>query len=120
MQRLRVIEVTVQVTVADFKQGVSFYERLLRRPPDFIPDKEFAEWELIPGCWLQVTKGNPPFGSGPIRFCVEDIEGERERVIAELGVPVTQIQVQKGVPAASCTFVDPWGNHLGFFQELPF
>lgn len=119
MQRLKVIEVTIQVRVDDFKRGVRFYERLLQRPPDFVPHKDFAEWELIPGCWLQVAKGQPAIGSGPIRLCVENIEGERERVITQLGVPVTPIHTRKGAPAAWCTFADPWGNRLGFFQELP-
>lgn len=119
MQRLEVLEMTVQVRVGDYEEGVRFYQRLLRRPPDFIPHEDFAEWELMPGYWLQVAKGEPAPGSGPLRLGVRDIRKERERVIAELGVEVTPIYTREGVPIAWCTFSDPWGNRLGFFQELP-
>jgi catechol 2,3-dioxygenase-like lactoylglutathione lyase family enzyme len=118
MKGLPILEMTVQVRVREFEEGRRFYERLLRRPPDFVPHEGFAEWELLPKCWLQVAEGEPAEGSGPIRFGVSDIERERLRVISELGIEVGQIYSREGVPAKWCTFQDPWGNRLGFFQEL--
>ena len=44
------------------------------------------EWELVPGCWLQLAEGEPMAGSGPLRLGVCDIDKERHRVIAELNV----------------------------------
>lgn len=60
-----------------------WYQTLLNKEPDFMPHKGFAEWELIPGCWLQVMEGVPSRGSGPIRLGVINIENERERLKEE-------------------------------------
>lgn len=38
------IEMTTQLRVADFKRGEAWYTILLKRAPDFIPHKGFAEW----------------------------------------------------------------------------
>lgn len=113
------LQVTVQVRVADFDEGLRFYEHLLNRPPAFRPHEGFAEWELIPGCWLQVALGEPTPGSGPIRLGVVDIQAERRRLVSQLGVEIGEVQTREGVPAAWCTFSDPWGNRLGLFEELP-
>lgn len=115
---LHITEMTIQVRVTDFDEGLKFYERLLRRAPDFIPHEDFAEWELLPKCWLQLAKGSPAVGSGPLRFGVEDIEAERKRIMDDLGIEVGEIQSRGGVPARWCTFTDPWGNRLGLFEEI--
>lgn len=40
----------------------------LKKDADLKPHDGFVEWELIPGCWLQVAKGSPSEGSGPLRL----------------------------------------------------
>ncbi|PEB50507.1 ornithine monooxygenase [Bacillus pseudomycoides] len=95
-----------------------WYQTLLNKEPDFMPHKGFAEWELIPGCWLQVTEGVPSRGSGPIRLGVINIEDERERLKEELGIENFEIYTRIEVPVKWGTFADPWGNRLGFFEYL--
>lgn len=63
-----VIEVTVQVRASDFEKGFNWYRTLLRREPEYAPHDGFAEWELIPGSWLQVAEGAPTEGNGPLRL----------------------------------------------------
>lgn len=111
-------EITVQVRVKDIKKGQRWYQTLLHKEPDFIPHEGFAEWELIPGCWLQVAEGVPAKDSGPIRFGVVDIEAERERITKKLNVENFVIYSREEVPVKWCTFTDPWGNRLGFFEYL--
>ncbi|MBS4195287.1 VOC family protein [Lederbergia citri] len=111
-----VFEVTIQIRVSDFKKGQSWYQTLLKRKPDFTPHKGFAEWEVIPGCWLQVAEGIPSEGSGPIRFGVSNLEQERDRLFKELSLEKFEIFEREGVPAKWGTFKDPWGNQLGFFE----
>ncbi|WP_232698703.1 VOC family protein [Brevibacillus daliensis] len=118
MEQLPVYDMTFQIRVADFEAGSTWYEALLRRSPDFIPHDDFIEWELIKGCWLQLAKGEPAIGSGPLRFGVSDIEKERQRIISELGVEVSEVYTREGVPVKWCTFDDPFGNRLGFYQHL--
>lgn len=113
---MMIFEVTNQVRIVNFKEGQAWYETLLNKKPDFIPHEGFAEWELIPGCWLQVSEEAPTVGNGPIRFGVKNIEAERERLIKELGIEEFEIHSRPEVPVKWGSFSDPWGNQLGFFE----
>ncbi|WP_409276103.1 VOC family protein [Neobacillus sp. SCS-31] len=86
-----IYEMTYQVRVSDFEEGEKWYKTLLNKGPDYTPHAGFAEWELIPGCWLQVAEGTPSKGSGPIRLGVSSIETERNRMIKELDVDSFEI-----------------------------
>ncbi|MBT2690577.1 VOC family protein [Bacillus sp. ISL-47] len=109
---------TVQIRVSDIKEGQRWYETLLNKEPDFVPHEGFAEWELLPGCWLQVAEGLPSDRSGPIRLGVKDLEGERDRVMNQLRVEHFEIFSRKEVPVKWGTFTDPWGNGIGFFEYI--
>ena len=111
-------EMTVQIRVPSMKEGQRYYEILLNREPDFIPHDGFLEWELLPGCWLQVAEGIPSEGSGPIRLAVKDIEAERKRLMEALHIETFEIESRDEVPVKWATFTDPWGNRLGFFEYL--
>lgn len=111
-----IYEMTVQVRVSDIIEGQRFYETLLNRTPDFTPHKGFAEWELIPNCWLQVAEGIPTKGSGPIRLGVVDLVAERRRLMDILKVEEFDIHEREEVPVKWATFSDPWGNQLGLFE----
>jgi catechol 2,3-dioxygenase-like lactoylglutathione lyase family enzyme len=114
-----IFEVTYQIRVSDFEAALNWYKNLLQRGPDLVPHEGFAEWEIIPGCWLQVGEGTPTEGAGPFRFGVPDIEAERNRVVSELNVE--HFEVHRAVDAAGVTygtFSDPWGNRLGFFEYV--
>ncbi|HET7580808.1 MAG TPA: VOC family protein [Bacillales bacterium] len=113
-----IYEITIQVRVEDFEKGQKWYETLLNKEPDFIPHEGFAEWELIPGCWLQAAEGTPAKNSGPLRLGVTDIEAEKDRLVKELNVEPFEIHGREGVPARWATFTDPWGNRIGFFEDL--
>jgi hypothetical protein len=109
-------EMTIQLRVGDFAKGQAWYQTLLQREPDFVPHEGFAEWEVLPGCWLQVAEGEPAVKSGPLRLGVPNLDRERERMIRELGVEPFEIFAREEVPVRWGTFTDPWGNQIGFFQ----
>ncbi|HWL22499.1 MAG TPA: VOC family protein [Ureibacillus sp.] len=111
-------DVTIQVRVDDFNEGQKWYQTLFKRQPDLIPHEDFAEWEVIPGCWIQVAKGNPAKGSGPIRLGVKDIEEERERLLQDLAIAPFEIYSKEGVPVKWGTFQDSWGNFIGLYEYL--
>ena len=90
----------------------------MKKEPDFTPHDGFAEWELIPGCWLQVAEGTPAEGSGPLRLGVISIEQERLRLINELHIESFEIFAREEVPVKWATFSDPWGNRIGFFEYI--
>src|SRR5690606_21933299 len=116
--RYMIFEMTTQVRVTTIKEGQKWYETLLNRKPDFIPHEGFAEWELIPGCWLQVAEGTLTYGNGPLRLGVTNIEAERDRLIEELKIDGFDILSRPEVPVKWGTFTDPWGNRLGFFEYV--
>lgn len=113
-----IFEMTYQVRVQDMKDGQVWYETLLKKQPDFTPHEGFAEWELIPGCWLQVAEGIPSEGSGPLRIGVTDLEAERSRLIHRLHVEEFEIHSREEVPVKWATFSDPWGNRIGLFEYM--
>jgi predicted enzyme related to lactoylglutathione lyase len=51
-----------------------------------------------------------------VRFGVADIRAERERAVG-LGIAVSPVTSLPGV-VAFVDFGDPWGNTLGFYQDL--
>lgn len=112
------LDMTIQVRVTNMEEGQAWYEKLLKKKPDFIPHEGFVEWELIPGCWLQVAEGTPIEGNGPIRLGVTDIVAERARLIEELNIDSFEIHSRQGVPVKRGTFKDPWGNLLGLYEYL--
>jgi hypothetical protein len=113
-----IVEMTMQIRVSDIREGQNWYQTLLNREPDFVPHDGFAEWELIPGFWLQVAKGLPSQGSGPLRLGITDLEEERTRIIRELNVRDFEVHSREEVPVKWCTFSDPWGNRIGFFEYM--
>ncbi|GEL77839.1 VOC family protein [Tenuibacillus multivorans] len=113
-----VFELTIQFRVSDFKEGRKFYEGFFQREPDFVPHDGIAEWEIIPGSWLQLAEGTPAKGSGPLRLGVTDIEAARDRMVNDFGVNHFEFNSREEVPVKWATFVDPWGNGLGFFEYL--
>ena len=113
-----IFEMTTQVRVSNIKEGQEWYETLLNKKPDFIPHDGFAEFELIPGCWLQVAEGTLTEGNGPLRLGVTNIEAERDRLVEQLKIDSFEIHSRPEVPVKWGTFTDPWGNRLGFFEYL--
>jgi hypothetical protein len=113
-----IFEMTYQLRVTDFGEGLKWYKTLLNKEPDFTPHEGFAEWELIPGCWLQVAEGTPSENSGPLRLGVLSIEDERNRMVNELNVETFEILSREEVPVKWATFADPWGNRIGFFEYI--
>ncbi|MBU5345830.1 VOC family protein [Paenibacillus lautus] len=113
-----IFEMTIQVRVSNIEQGQKWYETLLNRKPDFIPHEGFAEWELIPGCWLQVAEGKPTEGNGPLRLGTTNIEVQRDILVKLLKIDDFEIYSRPEVPVKWGTFSDPWGNRLGFFEYL--
>jgi hypothetical protein len=111
-----IYEMTVQVRVSNMEDGQKYYEILLNRQPDFTPHEGFAEWELLPNCWLQVAEGTPTVGNGPLRLGVVDLHAERKRLMDILHIEEFEIFERVEVPVKWATFSDPWGNRLGLFE----
>lgn len=111
-----IFEMTIQYRVLDFEKGQAWYTTLIGREPDFIPHQGFAEWELIPGCWLQLAEGEPGVRNGPLRLGVVDLMEMKTQLMTQLEIEDFDIHSRQEVPVKWATFSDPWGNLLGLFE----
>ncbi|WP_433750460.1 VOC family protein [Falsibacillus pallidus] len=113
-----IFEMTMQVKVLNIDEAIKWYEVFLSKKPEYIPHEGFAEWEILPGCWLQVAESLEFGGAGPIRFGIKDIESEKQRLMKELNITGFEIYSRPEVEVKWGTFQDPWGNEIGLFEYL--
>jgi hypothetical protein len=113
-----ILEVTIQFRVSNYKEGQQYYSSIFQKNPDFVPHEGFAEWEVIPGCWLQIAEGEPAGENGPLRLGVPNLDKERNRLVKECNVDKFEIYTRNEVPVKWATFSDPWGNKIGLFEYI--
>jgi catechol 2,3-dioxygenase-like lactoylglutathione lyase family enzyme len=108
--------VTVVVGVTGMDEALAFYRQFFGRAPDFVLAEDFQEYEVVAGMWYQLTTRVAPGRGRRVRFGVSDIWAERQALISQ-GLEVTEIAGEPGI-VAWCEFKDPFGNPLGYFQDL--
>lgn len=113
-----VVGVTFTLKSGPANAAVAFYTELLGRAPDYSPHEDFHEWELRPDAWLQLSTDADPVSpsSFRVRFQVHDLNAA-VRLLRDRGVAVDEPATLPGVVAFT-NFADPWGNPLGFFQDV--
>ena len=62
------------VPVSDLQASSRWYEALFGRPADNNPMPTLAEWQVVPGGWVQVFTDAERAGSGLLNFAVDDLE----------------------------------------------
>ncbi len=113
-----VIGMTFMLRTGPTGEAVAFYRELLGRDPDYSPHQDFHEWQVRPDAWLQVATEARDItpSSFRLRFQVHDLATAVVRLRAR-GVEVHEPTTLPGVVAFT-DFADPWGNPLGFYQEV--
>jgi catechol 2,3-dioxygenase-like lactoylglutathione lyase family enzyme len=111
---------TLQLEVSDLARAREFYTALLGSAPEFEPHEDFLEWRVVPSgeTWIQAVgvSGQVRPLTCRVRFGVADIRVERDRLVG-MGVEASPVTSLPGV-VAFIDFADPWGNALGFYQDL--
>jgi catechol 2,3-dioxygenase-like lactoylglutathione lyase family enzyme len=107
---------TIQLRVPDIERGKAFYASLIGREPDFSPHLDFHECQLRSEAWLQLGEGTP-LAAYPLRLGVSDIEQRRSEIERDLSVSCSPVAFIPGL-VAYCSFLDPFGNKLGFYEDL--
>jgi catechol 2,3-dioxygenase-like lactoylglutathione lyase family enzyme len=110
---------TVQLYVAERVAGRKFYTTLFGREPDFAPEEDFLEWRVADGAefWVQLVAGQQRPLPTRLRLRVEDIRAAIAWSRTALGVDPNEPEDLLGVVSYT-DFTDPWGNRLGFYQDL--
>lgn len=109
----------VYVPTEETAKARSFYSRLFGREPEFEPHDDFFEWSPLAGqeCWFQISgkvDATPMFNRA--RFRVLEI-GEAVAFLDSSGIDHSEPSQLPGV-VAFVDFADPWGNQLGYYQDL--
>jgi catechol 2,3-dioxygenase-like lactoylglutathione lyase family enzyme len=98
--------------VADIAASAAWYERLLGRAPDLVPNGREAAWRLTDTGWIYVVAGDARAGRGLVTILVDGID-DHVAGFARRGLPVDVQTVPEGRRA---TLTDPDGNTLAFVQ----
>ncbi len=98
------------VPVSDLQVSSRWYEALFGRPADNNPMPTLAEWQVVPGAWVQIFSDSARAGSGLLNFAVDDlpthVAGLRQRGLE----PGDITGANKGVHLSAIT--DPDGNTI--------
>jgi hypothetical protein len=100
--------------VEDVGLSVLWYERLVGRAPDLVPDERTACWRLAESAWIYVTLDVDRAGTGMVTLLVDDLDAfiaqadERE---VEMGA-VESV----GVAGRGVVLADLDGNRLQVAQ----
>jgi catechol 2,3-dioxygenase-like lactoylglutathione lyase family enzyme len=99
--------------VTDYETARAWYERVLGRPPDMLPNADEAVWHLAGAASIYVVAGHEHAGGGLLTVAVDSMEG----LLAELaacGVPARTERPVAGMARVSVS--DPDGNAITFFE----
>jgi catechol 2,3-dioxygenase-like lactoylglutathione lyase family enzyme len=101
--------------VADLASARAWYERLLGRPPDMIPNENEVVWQLAEAGWIYVVEDGERAGRGLLTLIVDNLD-EEAATLAERGVAAGPID--EGAIVRKLEIADPDGNRVTFGQPL--
>ncbi|MHB8241482.1 MAG: VOC family protein [Solirubrobacteraceae bacterium] len=111
---MTITHVFAGIAVADRAASGQWYERLLGRAPDLIPNEQEAAWRLTETGWIYIVVDPERAGTGLHTLLVDDLDaflGDVER----RGIVVGHVETyENGTRRAGIT--DPDGNRLGVGQ----
>src|SRR5215211_4500860 len=110
---------TLQIQVDNLDRARRFYGMLFGAVPEFEPHDDFLEWRIGAGeTWVQVVGVSGPARPllNRVRFRVDDLAAAGAAVESS-GTPVSPVTTLPRV-VRWVDFTDPWGNHLGFYEDL--
>jgi hypothetical protein len=111
-----VSDVFTAIPVADFGAARDWYERLLGRPADLIPNENEAAWQLAEKAWIYVIGDAGRAGGTMLTILVDDLEAHVATLSAR-GVATAAIETLSYAKRLLVT--DPDGNRLTFAQPTP-
>jgi len=104
------------IPVAEIASGRPWYERLMGRPPDLIPNDNEVAWQVAEEGWIYVVADSARAGSGLLTILVDDLDGQLAE-LASRDIATGEIETIPGA-ARKATLTDPDGNKITFGEVL--
>lgn len=111
---MEITHVFAGLAVTDHESARGWYERLLGRPPDMLPKKDEAVWQLASTGSIYVVADIERAGSGLLTIAVNDLQ-EHLAELADRGIPSASTDTPEGGPRKVVN--DPDGNTIAFFED---
>jgi catechol 2,3-dioxygenase-like lactoylglutathione lyase family enzyme len=98
--------------VSNYKEALSWYERLLGSPPAFLPNDIEAVWEIAEHGYLYIVLRPEDAGHAVHTIFVDDFDTRLAEIAGRGLEAATRETYSNGVRKA--TYLDPDGNEVGF------
>jgi predicted enzyme related to lactoylglutathione lyase len=102
------------LAVANRDEAVTWYERLLGRPPTFLPNDAEAAWQLAGTASVYLLADPARAGRGVTALVVENLDATLEEIAGRGIIPVRLEEI----PGAGrkAVIADPDGNQVSFLE----
>ena len=104
------------VPVADLEAARAWYERLLGRAPDMVPNETEVVWQLAEAGWIYVVADAERAGRALLTVIVDDLDGLLAG-LCERGLAAGPVETL-GTGVRRAEIADPEGNRIAF-GEVP-
>jgi predicted enzyme related to lactoylglutathione lyase len=102
------------IGVRDLEAALDWWERLVGRPPDLIPNDNEAAWQLREGGWIYLIGDPGRAGKALVTVLVDDLDAELAG-LEERGIETGEVEDLPGL-VRTTTISDPEGNQIQFGQ----
>jgi catechol 2,3-dioxygenase-like lactoylglutathione lyase family enzyme len=110
--RQKVQHVFAGIAAADYPAMRDWYERLMGRPADLVPNEIEVCWQLTDNAWIYVKADRERAGNAFITLLVDDLDAQLTE-LSERGIASGPVDAHSdGVRVALVT--DPEGNTIQF------
>ena len=109
---MAVAELFAGLATADLETALRWYERLMGRPPDLVPNDNEGAWQLADHAWIYVVGDAERAGRGLLTLLVDDLEAKVAE-LAQRGLTTDAIETVSGV-VSTAAIRDPDGNRITF------
>jgi predicted enzyme related to lactoylglutathione lyase len=109
-------ELFAGVPVAELGSALAWYERLVGRPPDLVPNDNEAAWQLADAGWIYVVGDAERAGNALLTLLVDDLDAHLAAV-GERGIAVGAVETVPGAVRLA-VITDPDGNRITVGQPL--
>jgi predicted enzyme related to lactoylglutathione lyase len=112
-ERLQVVHVFAGIPTADYAAALPWYQRVMGRPPDILPNASEGMWTLSGGGSVYLVTDPEHSGGGVVTLAVADLDSLLARWSAD-GIEPARIDALSA--GRKATLIDPEGNLIAFVQ----